>query len=518
MIQVEKHGRARALAVSAIVFIGLVFLGVNLDLPVVRNSETYAQAAYGLIESGLDPRPVLADPLLSCGKPIGFSLLSVPLVQGLGANGGLMASSFLGTLAFALVASVLMARLGRIFAAGEESPVLETLVLWFNPLLLYQFWSAYPDTLFAALVLAVLLLAEDVACGRRAGLWTAIVVALLIVVATLLRYYGAVLVGFLPLAWVLCRQRRPGASPASGIVWLAVAIGVPVAFVVAGLLGVNPLLAPWGKGGGTEQYLSDAANLRLLLYRVRNSLVAVLFALVLVFNVLGILLFRRVDWRAVARDRRRLYWVLAASVFFLGLLPFFATSFNLRYFLPLLPFLAVLLAGRLGRQRKPVRRTLLAVFLVLQAALILNFNSRFFYERWAGLDRDLPRQLDNLRIGAHIDRRALLDEIERSVPPGAVLYLLSDYYDGCVTPARESLWRELGLDPARGIDIRPRPTSDVEGVEGGYWVHVDRLRLDGRLREVSASNLAALLSANVDPVGHGLYRIDPRTSKPGPGP
>ena len=75
--------------------------------------------------------------------------------------------------------------------------------------------------------------------------------------------------------------------------------------------------------------------------RTLHLVFSILFSLVLIFNVA--VTVTRIDLHPMFADRRRLYHVLAASVIALGLRPFQSTGHNLRYLVPILPFLAVVL-------------------------------------------------------------------------------------------------------------------------------------------------------------------------------
>ncbi len=101
------------IVMAAILAAGLLFLVANLDLPILRNSFVYAKTAKNIIEHGFNPLPVIADTQLSHGKPIAFSLLSVPFVSILGVNAGVKIASFLGTAVFLWVAYFFFVRLNR---------------------------------------------------------------------------------------------------------------------------------------------------------------------------------------------------------------------------------------------------------------------------------------------------------------------------------------------------------------------------------------------------------------------
>jgi hypothetical protein len=239
------------------------------------------------------------------------------------------------------------------------------------------------------------------------------------------------------------------------------------------------------------------------------------FLLGLAFNVLIVFVVPSLDLRAIFRDRRRLFFIVAASGLLLGLLPFQGTWYNIRYFALILPFLAVLLAHRLLAQRKAVRHALLATFVVIQAVLILNFNVRGVYERWPGLNRALPGQGESLRMGEHLQRRAVLNLLDHDLARGTIVFLWSDYYEGCVNPTRERIWREMALDAGQEIDFRAVPTFTADPVERQYFVWVDKVKHGARLQDPSLAELSRALPGIVTAMGNGLFQVDPR--KPGAG-
>src|SRR4030088_1390869 len=63
-----------------------------------------------------------------------------------------------------------------------------------NPLVLYQFWSAYPDALVAALVLTAMLLTDTIAAapGHDAR-WYIVALGAVIYIAIRAKLYGAIL-------------------------------------------------------------------------------------------------------------------------------------------------------------------------------------------------------------------------------------------------------------------------------------------------------------------------------------
>src|SRR5258708_690168 len=98
----------------------------------------------------------------------------------------------------------------------------------------------------------------------------------------------------------------------------------------------------------------------------------------------------------------------------------FPTSFyNMRYFIPLLPFAALLAIAGWRRMHVPVQRIAAGTFLALAAALVLLFNCAPIYARigsaipsleltfiWPGIPLSL---LDNLTLPAHLQQKASTD-------------------------------------------------------------------------------------------------------------
>ncbi|HEB79385.1 MAG TPA: hypothetical protein ENI79_02785, partial [Rhodospirillales bacterium] len=138
--------------VAALALMGGLLAFHNLDLPLVRNSLVYAKIAYAITDHGL-----LASAQHAYNKALGFSVLSWPLVAWFGANAGLKIASFIGTVLFMAVVPVFLKRLPGMDDKGQSEFLKTVLVLTlFNPLVAYQFMSAYPDAFFAALTLGAI--------------------------------------------------------------------------------------------------------------------------------------------------------------------------------------------------------------------------------------------------------------------------------------------------------------------------------------------------------------------------
>lgn len=488
------------LALAAFLALGLVFLLINLDLPIVRNSFVYAKTALNVIEHGFNPLPVVADRGLSHGKPVLFGLLAAPLVWLAGANAGVKVASFMGAAFFLGMTSLVLRRLAR--RAGVD-PRFESWAFVFvalNPLLLYQFWSAYPNGLLGGEVLLAFLLTDVIATEPERDTRLHIVALGVVIYAAIhTNLYGMVL-GLACPAYLLLHARPLLAGSShlrAKVALLAVVFGALAFALILAKLELNPTLdfAAGVGGGGFSGYfkgLTDPSGGAL-----RASVLLVVFTLVLNFHAALLLLLApgaRTSW---ARGP-----TIFGAVYVLALLPFSGTAYNMRFLLPLFPFLAVALAAGAQSLRPRPRRMILAVYAAVSVLLVVNYNSVSVYRRLEPLNEwlaqalpDGTRWLDNLRLGQHLALRSTVDRINTDVPTGGVLYWSSFYYGA----STHGLAKYLGV--REDIDVRyvfsspqmPRPERTV---------HVVRYRTPLRLTNVREWSTVAF-------VGDGLIRLTP---------
>lgn len=488
----DSSDRSWAWGVLVVIGLGTLFTALNLEKPIVRNSLTYARAAENIVDHGYDARPVVADPSLSYDKPIAFAWLVAPLVDRYGTNVALKVGSFLGTLLY-LIAVLYFLRAFDPFQLGRRERAWAVLLVFVNPLVIYQFWSAYPDTLFAALVLFALGTMHTMAIRpERASVARIVTLAALILLSIHVKYYGAILLvmcgvyGLWHVRGLLKKADRP---------WFRLGLFTACFVAVGGAVllarwGHNPILSLSGRGGGVDSY--GEGSLRA---SAKGAAVSAALCLLLNFNI-GLLF--ALSLRNFSR--RFLPMVICgAGIYLLGLAPFPGTTYNMRYFTPLFPILAMAMVHGARSWNPSLRRGLAGVSLGVGAALVVVFNVADVHrhvERW------IPRidlggrisLLDNLRMDVHRSREALLDLIDAEVPAGSTLYMVDMTYYG---DSRHGVYERSGLIRSDIKTVYLASNVELPQPDSAYFV-----------LETPQTDLTSL--GDVTNFGRGLFRVAAR--------
>ena len=486
---------------------GALFTAVNLQWPILRNALCYAKAALGIVAHHFNLLAIAHDHAWTSGKPILFAAVAAPFVSVFGANIGTVLASAVGTALFLGLVTLALPRLNRRGGLDPQLAPLELVLVAFNPLVIYQFWSAYPDSLFAGLVVLAFILTDLIATEPERDTRVHILgLGATIYLAIHIKLYGAVLGVACPVYLAMHARQLLARSTHRGskLIVLAVVFVALAGVLLTAKWNLNPLLELTDEGG-LGDYVSSIADVRTRAVQDAVSMFA--FALLLIFQAALLFLVTRAAWRA---------WAAAPAVFvaiyLLGLLTFSGTIYNMRYFLPALPFLVLPLAAGAQSVRPITRHVILAAYGAIGAVLVLSFN-------WApaeqlldpllsqatAQDRSLRFWLDNLRLPAQIKARKRLDVINAQVPLGGTLYWASDYYG----TATHGLAEPLGIKPGlairyvmRASDI-PRSTEPVFVMQFGSNGPVDPLR-------------EAPPWATVTRLGEGTFRLDSRAPETHP--
>ncbi len=488
--------RRAAVVVAILALLGVTWVVVDRDQPLVRNSLVYARAAWNVIDHGYDPRPVVADSKLSYDKPIGFAWLAAPFVARLGAHVGLRVVSCLGAIAYLLAVWCLAATLLPVRLRARGIAALITLAA-FGPIVAYQAWSAHPDSWFAALAIVTLALIHRIATGEEVAVpRRSLLLAATLLVAFLLKNYALILLPSCALYLLahLRQLRRERRSIARRLWWCGGMLAGVAAFAVAAKYGRNPLSRLEGEGGGADQFaLPEIGSIWW------KTLAQAGVALALQFHVTGLALLRRGAW-----SRTVVLAVLCFGVpYVAGLLPFPTAFYNMRYFQPLFPLVALaIVAG--ADELRPAERTLgTVIFLAANLVTTLVFNVPALFDaakplvpeaqvEWLAHGPPLSL-LDNLRMGQHREQAAWLAAIDQNVEPGAVLYMVDVVY---YRDAEQQVFERDGFI-RRDITTRYVNRKELQPTERRFYVW-----------SFTATPLALERLGAVTDLGHRLFRIE----------
>jgi hypothetical protein len=480
--------------------LGALFTLINLKWPIARNALCYAKASLGLIQNHFNLFAVARDRAWTAGKPVFFTVVATPFVWLFGANSGLIMASFLGTTFFLGMAALALPKLNKLCGVDPRLLPLELALVALNPLVIYQFWSGYPDSLFAGLIILSFILIDIIATEPERDTRRHVVgLTATIFIAIHTKLYGAVLL--VMCAVYLLVYIRPFLKRSSHLtaklallVIFAVLLG---GVLIATKLGRYPLL-DFSEGAGFDSYVAGATHSRIASIFASTKMLA--FAIALAFQLSLLFLFTR-----TARRTSALAPTLFISIYILGLLPFDGTGYNMRYFLPVSLFLAPPLAAGAASLGTVMRRAILSAYGVVAVLFILVFNFAPMQRAFAPVIAAASRKrshvnlwLDNLRLPVHIVIREQIDSINEQVPSGAVLYWSSSYY-GTTT---HGLAEHLGVK--KGLEIRC-VLNDSE-----IPPQVKQVFLVEFTTEAPPDTLSSpLVGMNVTSLGHGLFRLDP---------
>ena len=179
-------------------------------MPIVRDSLVYAKIVQAMIDYGSD----FSVAHHAHNKGLAFPYLSLPLVRAWGAGLGLKISSFIWTSLWVLSVWVWWRRIRKFLNVEDGfSPTsslhkgyMDAVFLIFalvNPLLFYQFMSAYPDSLYALTFLwGVYFL--DRTLSRNIRWWDGVLFSFVSLFSIWVKHSGFILLLLLPV-FVVCR-------------------------------------------------------------------------------------------------------------------------------------------------------------------------------------------------------------------------------------------------------------------------------------------------------------------------
>jgi hypothetical protein len=433
-------------------------LVIYADLPIVRNALVYARIADFMLEHAGEFS--VADHAYN--KAIGFPALSLPMVALFGGNFGLKVASFVWSSLWLVSVVFFIERLRRVFvwdAGRTPSTALCVAVFFVNPLVYYQFVSAYPDSLNALAFLWSMYFLERMT-SRGARRWDGVMFFSLVVVSIWIKHHGFVLFALM-LIFSICRfpnltwqwrNTRPALVTS--------AVGLWIALVIIGL-AQSGYLEVFNMSGNRGNYGGGFGRVEII---VKRNLTFIKNYLWLSFTILLPFLVR---WKSLVKFKE---WYLSLVVFVATILVYEGARYNFRYYLPIAPLLVWIICNNLVRIPRRLAAALLVAFFVSNGFFTLYYNN-------IGVANAVNRihvfpYRDNLRlIKEQRFRQNDIEAINAAVgPQTGVLFLSLPYYlDGGF-----HVWERAGLF-APGLEIEYMNTPD-------WWFITDYARKH-RLRQ-----------------------------------
>jgi hypothetical protein len=471
----------------AITALGLVITFANIRLPIVRNALVYAKMSIRLLDGTLRISDIPSAPY---GKGLGFPLLALPFVGAFGPNAGVQIASAIATVIFVAATVIFFRRFGERAGLNRENFGLGVVLACFNPLVMYQFWSGYADSLFAAAFLAALVALDKLIVERTVR------AALLYVVAVYASMVAKNIGVILPLTHALyaafflrdVKEILRNRKLVGVLGFLAAALAVAVQL---GRMGLNPTLP---LNAQTDEFVSNAGA--IIRFIGPNAKAFGLF-LLLSLNVSVSLLFTR-----SSRRREVLPLYLAAAGYCATMFAFYGSWFNIRFYFCVLPVLVLGVLPSLLALAPRARTVALALTLGVNAVLVANYNLPTVYASVPFPNEALEQNpmFDNLRTGQHLNAKADLDRLN-ALPPHAPVVLAAEYYQD----AAFGVYEQAGL-LRPDLDVRfARLKVKPEHIEPG--THIWFVSAGGTPHDAFVRAFCKNWGVQVEPVAGHVYLV-----------
>jgi len=424
----DRFSATRIAILFIIIYIGLglVWTLLYIDLPMVRNS-----ILYGGIVRAIEQYGVFSAADYAYNKPLGFAILSLPFTQMAGINAGLKLSSMFWTGVWSIVVLIFLKNQESGTNPDKRRLFLAVFITLFNPLTFYQFFSAYPDTLFSALFIVSLLFFDRAL--KHGKITDAVLSALLAFLSVWVKHHGFILLPIFAVLSIVNRHDIAGLwrSNKVAIYALVFSFSTLIALFVLAQYGKLPL---FNIGRNTNNFLGGHDRFDIIADNTGN-----LFSyLILTFGVLTPFLL---CWKSYWKQRQ---FMVILALFVLPILYYKGAKYNIRYFIAITPVLAWIATDQILKLSPKARRIFLVSFFSFNAFTILYYNNIGF-NAMVSKTIQLPA-VDNLRlISEQKHERDVIEKIAQLAPQyDNTLIFLSTYYKD--NP--QQIWELSGLLPA----------------------------------------------------------------------
>lgn len=425
--------------------IGLALFILYKDMPLVRNSLVYARIIFNIDDLGSNFIGVED----GYNKPLGFAYLSYPFYKIWNATIAMKIISSLATAAWGISIVYFFKRFAKYFDVNEKYLNMFILITLFNPLVLYQFVSAYPDMLYALTFLWSIYFLDRI-FSEDLKWFDGILFSLWVVFSIWVKHNGFIiipiliifLIGKRNLIKVNIKNKGLKRSYIIALISLIIALGI----IAWGYLVENPV---FNFGQNAENFLREDTN-RFVIILINIFFVLIFF----IFTVNVFALFTKIK----VTNKNRI-WMLIVLIFVLSLLFYHGTKYNIRYYTTILPFLNLYILAKWQDFGLSTKKVSLTIFLIVSVLLNLYYNTLFFHN-FVSETLVIPK-LDNLRLtyeqAEALDNIKLINEISKKLDINK-LYFISSYY----ADSSHTVWE--------------RENEFNENIKIEYYYHWDEVR------------------------------------------
>jgi len=428
----KKHIFSPWLVVAIFILCGSIYFLTYRNMPIVRNALIYEKIANHLMKEGGG----LSHSFRTYNKPLGFVWISLPFIKLLGGNIGLKVVSFLGTVMWSLSIVLLFYRLKRYsepLLNNHFEVTIYALFTLFNPLVFYQFISAYPDIFFAFGFLWSIYFMD-----RMLSLEVKWFDNIMFVISTLFSI-GIKQEGFVifPILFIFLISRSKVIklqvrNNLKGLLfWF---LGIIILIIITIFIQSGKIVL-FNTGDNIREYMSGDNRLEI----IAKNIISLKDYIFLSFSILTILLFW---WPSFKKYKE---WYLTIIIFILSLLFYNGTRYNLRYFIALSPFIVWVIGNNFKKATKIQKILVISSFIIINFINIAYYNSISFHKFIHKRFRIRFTRFDNLRLTAgQYEAKKDIDSINKLFREGKdTLIFVSRYYGD----AEWYIWQRSGLFP-----------------------------------------------------------------------
>lgn len=377
------------LIVICFILLGFIFFQTYKNIPIVRNSIDYAQ----IIQNFNNYTSNFNAQLHAGNKQVGFSYLSLLFVKHFGYNIGLKITSFLGTCLWAISLIPFYLRIYSKFGLDKNQLPLYIVIACFNPLVFYQFISAFPDILFALSFLWSMYFL-DRSTSKDIRWFDGGLFSFFLLISVWLKHYGLIIIPILifffcfrsnKISLLLKKKKKEFI-----IFILSFLVVISIIFLVQ--------FGYFNKFFNSFNNFNDFKSLANYNYGsrfniIKNNIIYFLYFLLLSFNILTTCFIN-----IFKRNSRNLYIFLILA-FITPLFYFYSSSENIRYYLPIMPILGLIILSNINKSSKYFKPIILIFFAIINVYTTFFYNNLSFHSKTKNF-LSLPH-IDNLRLTNH---------------------------------------------------------------------------------------------------------------------